>query len=635
MNTNKKKIRLQSILIISVIVELLLLFGLNALIYTQGAGESIQYAVDQMRNEVDKRVLLHIEYFSKIPDTINMLNRDAVLDGDLKIMDHNSERKLYHQVVAFRTVSRIYYGDQATGCFVGMHKKGDTPQLMVSDPATGYLTYYYNMDSQGNRKSLAKIIPGIYDPRLRPWYQEAVKSKMSHWSKIYSDWGTGYLCVSLARPVYTKDAKLAGVCCVDLFTHDISSFLYELHQDIPGSTFIVDKDGYLVAASFSDNRDNIGLESEQLIRAEESDSPIIRAACHTIKGNKENFTQIRTTERFEFDFAGEDQMLQVVPYSDQYGLEWLIVTMIPENVFMEKIYSKNRAMLILLFISCFLAILVGIRISRMISRPVSLLAEAADSIAAGELDQHVDNSHITEIDMLTQSFNSMGQQLKSLFENMESLVRERTSELSVTNKHLQDEITERIKAEEYIRHMASHDPLTNIPNRKLILDLLEKAMAWSQRRNELLGLMFLDLDDFKSVNDRFGHGSGDFVLQEIVRRVKSVLRSSDLMGRLGGDEFILILPGVSGRIEASAIAEKILKQIHRSYDIMDHEVILGASIGIVLFPNMAKDAQELISMADAAMYNAKNSGKNCNCFYEIENNQDKKTTDDGGDEIGQ
>ena len=160
-----------------------------------------------------------------------------------------------------------------------------------------------------------------------------------------------------------------------------------------------------------------------------------------------------------------------------------------------------------------------------------------------------------------------------------------------------------------LRHMAQHDPLTRLPNRRLLTAELEHSLARARRRGQRVALMFVDLDRIKGVNDRLGHQAGDAVLCETARRLRAAVRAEDLVGRWGGDEFLLVLEDVAGPGAALLMAEKLLAAVSRDLAVDGTPVHITASIGVALYPDHAQTASVLTGMADAAMYRAKQGGR--------------------------
>jgi diguanylate cyclase (GGDEF)-like protein len=191
------------------------------------------------------------------------------------------------------------------------------------------------------------------------------------------------------------------------------------------------------------------------------------------------------------------------------------------------------------------------------------------------------------------------------------------AELAERNEELNREIAERKLIETMVRHQASHDPLTGLPNRILFRDRLQGAIQRANRHHSRFALACIDIDGFKGVNDRHGHAAGDALLQEIARRLPMYLRSNDTVARLGGDEFALVLEEIDEPQMALQLCEKLCAALGEPYSLRVNgelvEVRVGASIGIAPYtPSGHADAEEhLMHAADNAMYEAKRNGKNC------------------------
>ncbi len=167
------------------------------------------------------------------------------------------------------------------------------------------------------------------------------------------------------------------------------------------------------------------------------------------------------------------------------------------------------------------------------------------------------------------------------------------------------------------RHLAYHDALTILPNRHLLHDRLQQALAQSKRSGKLAALLFLDLDGFKRINDTLGHGIGDLLLKSVAKRLKTTVRQVDTVARLGGDEFTIVLLEINHAQDAKDVAQKILKVISQPYKIEEHELFVTASVGISIYPDDGSDIESLIRKADIAMYRAKGQGKNNYQVYNL------------------
>ena len=177
------------------------------------------------------------------------------------------------------------------------------------------------------------------------------------------------------------------------------------------------------------------------------------------------------------------------------------------------------------------------------------------------------------------------------------------------------DITERKLIEQQFQSLAHYDTLTSLPNRAFLMERLSQALIQARWSNNILALLFLDLDRFKTINDTFGHDTGDQMLKEVSQRLLGCVRDSDTVGRMGGDEFLIILPKITKVQDATIIAQRVNESLSEPFLLSGHECTIGASIGISQFPSDGKDAETLFKNADVAMYKAKEAGMNTYQFY--------------------
>ena len=177
-----------------------------------------------------------------------------------------------------------------------------------------------------------------------------------------------------------------------------------------------------------------------------------------------------------------------------------------------------------------------------------------------------------------------------------------------------------VEAQEELQRMANYDVLTGLPNRNMLRGQLDQALRVASRIGDLVAVLFIDLDQFKQVNDTLGHASGDELLQVVALRLKNACRKEDMLGRLGGDEFLVIGQHIRTRNGAATLAAKLIRALDTPFDIEGHKMYVGGSIGISTFPNDGEDASTLIRNADVAMYHAKRGGGTRVAFYEEEMN---------------
>ena len=198
---------------------------------------------------------------------------------------------------------------------------------------------------------------------------------------------------------------------------------------------------------------------------------------------------------------------------------------------------------------------------------------------------------------------------------LEEIIESRTRELTVINADLLEQMNIRQKVERELEYLAYYDELTGLPNRSLFIESLRKSLSTAKRNKFLLGVLFIDLDKFKNINDSHGHYIGDRLLTIVSERLREILRDSDTIARNGGDEFLVVLDNMKDVREPYVVASKIIESMNTKFNIESHDIHIGASVGISMFPLDADDALDLLKMSDTAMYEAKKIGRNNFRFY--------------------
>jgi diguanylate cyclase (GGDEF)-like protein len=275
------------------------------------------------------------------------------------------------------------------------------------------------------------------------------------------------------------------------------------------------------------------------------------------------------------------------------------------------------------------------KLQRFISEPILQLVETSKRVSTDKdfSARAASDSH-DEVGVLVESFNEMLEQIEERDqalsrhrENLEAEVERRTGELRSVNSKLTREISQRQQAEERIRDLAYYDGLTGLPNRQLFQERLRRSLEWAQRQDELVGLLFLDLDRFKQVNDTLGHSAGDELLRKVSDRMHNSVRLGDYVGRpdlrelkgevsrLGGDEFTVLLTRLSASEDAAKVAQRVLDELAKPLPVGGYELYTTASIGIALYPADGEDLETLLRNADTAMYHAKSRNGNNYQFY--------------------
>jgi diguanylate cyclase (GGDEF)-like protein len=243
-----------------------------------------------------------------------------------------------------------------------------------------------------------------------------------------------------------------------------------------------------------------------------------------------------------------------------------------------------------------LALLLAISVSTILSvvRPVHRLIHATRRLSAGAVAK-VERGGITEIDQLAVAFNDMAQQLAAA-----------RAAVSAHQENLEQRVQERTHA---LQHLAEHDALTQLPNRRLLLQRLNEAVVRATKTGERVGVFFIDLDNFKNINDGLGHEFGDLVLLSVAQRLSETAASFGFAARLGGDEFTVLYPAAPDTESIAEMGRSLLRAFHRPLDVGDRKLTISASVGASIYPDHAAEPETLLRAADAALFRAKALGR--------------------------
>ncbi len=247
----------------------------------------------------------------------------------------------------------------------------------------------------------------------------------------------------------------------------------------------------------------------------------------------------------------------------------------------------------------------------------------ADFVLDGELSELAayypvqDRSRLVENGLCAEGWRTLGRNQERYLIFSAAPVRNGAGKIVAAIQTLED-ITRRKQAEDRMEYLAHFDSLTGLPNRLLFFDRLRQGVAEAERHGHRLGLLFLDLDGFKEVNDTFGHDAGDWVLGEVARRLKNSVRACDTVGRMGGDEFTILLDRIANVAEALLVLARIQQAFSSPFVLQGQTFTVGVSIGVSLYPLHGRGVATLVKKADTAMYRAKGDGSNSYRFAEEE-----------------
>ncbi|MBE9039554.1 PAS domain-containing protein, partial [Oscillatoriales cyanobacterium LEGE 11467] len=444
------KVPLRVVLVVPFVAQVVAAVGLVGYLSFRNGQQAVEDLATQLRDEITARIQDRLESYLKIPHRINQINVDDLELGKLDIQDiEGLERHFWQQIQRFESASYIYFGSEAE-VFSGAERGADNAFNVAywSQDLPGDEFETYATDDRGERTQLLSSVPD-YDLSSRPWYRGAARAGRASWGDIYV-WAAPYPNVALPAvlPVYNDARELEGVFAVDLSLLDIGKFLQSLKIGKTGETFIMERNGLLVATS----TDRVPFTSQngeqQRLRATEIEDRLIRTTAEHLLATFDDLSRIESSEQLTFKLDNRGQLVQVTPYRDDLGLDWFIVVVIPEADFMAQIYRNTQMTLGLCAIAFVVAVGSGIVTSNWITQPILYLGRASRRIANGELDRTVDRTdnrvvQIDELKALSESFNRMAAQLSVSFhalelmnEQLEQQVTERTARLAEAEAEL-------------------------------------------------------------------------------------------------------------------------------------------------------------------------------------------------------
>ncbi len=465
--------------------------------------------------------------------------------------------------------SYVYYGAN-NGEFVGLRRdKAGHFELRVREGnATGRTAYAVTGPGLAARGVAQRT--DSYDPRTRPRYLLAKQRGGLTWSQVYVGFSTQALTVTLAKPIYAAGSaarELRGVVATDIPLAALAEFVRDLQVSRTGVAFIVERDGTLIATSTADKLFSDGDANPEAmpvrLRADQSANALVRIAYAQLQQHAQpTRTKVRDVDvaHYAFDDAQGRVNMSATAQRDAAGLDWTMVVAIPRADHMGAVQRTVVENVLIALLAVAIAIAAGLWLMHRLTGDVRRLSEATRLLARGQAP--------------------------------ERMFAERHDELGVIAKAMED-----------FKDVLLIDPLTGALTRSAFEKRFANFVA--THTDVKLALLFVDLDRFKRINDQHGHASGDAVLAICAQRIASVMRKDDLLARFGGDEFVMMLPGVTAD-------DTLNRQIARVSAALDEPITLAGALmfargscGGALFTRDGDTLDQLVKVADARMYAAK------------------------------
>jgi diguanylate cyclase (GGDEF)-like protein len=501
-----------------------------------------------------------------------------------------------------------YYGDRQ-GRFFGLWRHSDQEaELRLRKQGQGPRSIYRFSGIKGPLGDLAQE-DRMFDPRERPWYRAAQSSTTPTWTSIYIDFKTSELVATRARRVNNSAGDFEGVVATDLSLQRVNAFLRRLALSENGLALVVEGDGNIIGVSRgphlrvlpggSAGGGGAGSPAQanepvnaRLNAAEHSD-PMVVATYAAVRGLLAKQTAHAPYAPSTGSFTGPGGEVVQVAYAslrDEAGLDWQLMVAVPRNDFLGEINTSFRNASLLAVLASAVVLLMGWLTLMSVTRELRVLTRAAKGVADGSASPPVTSDRNDELGALTRSFGDMQRRLLT-------------------------------------------DPLTGLANREAVVRRIEERLLQQRRLRDArpFAVLFADLNDFKRINDVYGHEAGDEALCELAKRLKSAVRGHDLVARFAGDEFVVFIETAGRRRDAETVRshiEAVLKQplqslVGRSPSPSAHTGAAasdgtpavsaaapptGGACGLAYYPDDGQDLQTLLKTADDDMYTRKPRG---------------------------
>jgi signal transduction histidine kinase len=438
--TSYRDLSLQNVITLPFLLQIFITIGLVGYFSWRNGEQAVNNVTSQLRSEVTAGVEKHLENYLKTPHLIVQLKQNSVRTGQLDINDFSTiQQDFWSTIQLFDSVRAIYLGDEI-GKFI--YTKSEAGKFYSQEVTKTPERKIYLLDSFGQKQKLIEV--DQYNPRERPWYINTKKIQGNNWSRVYNFTG-GELGITAAGLLQDNQGNIQGIVGVDLILSGIDRFLQNLKISKNGQVFILERNGYLIATSTDEPpfTFDAATKTEKRLRAIDSENSLVRATTEHITDYFHSLYNVDSLKQLEFKLKASNQLVQVVPYQDKFGLDWLIVVVLPEADFMGEIEANNRNTIWLCLLALALATILGIYTSRRIAQPIANLSQVTKMVAQSARAKNASTNFypvvkaksIKELKLLAESFNEMVIQLKEAFKSLEN-----------SNKTLEKRVEQRTEA---------------------------------------------------------------------------------------------------------------------------------------------------------------------------------------------
>ena len=412
------------LLVASFVLQIVAAVGIVGYLSFRNGERAVQELAQKLIAETGKRVEEKLTSFLEPIHWVNQLNAEAIdraeLNLQLERLQPRGDKFLWQQMRSFKSIQWISLGAEKSGEFLGIWRNphDNSLQIVAASKSTNFHSIYYATDGRGTRTAKLKAEPATYDARRRPWYKEAVAANKPIWTSIYPGVTPGTVFIAASQPIRDRNGKLLGVSAVNFSLSELQQYLDGIKLSKTGQIFAIERSGLLVASSSQESpfRKMSRKQQQQRLNVLESQTPVIRTAAEYLYEHFGGFGNIKQRQQLKFSRHGQEYFVEVLPFSDIYGLNWLIAIAVPKSDFLGEINRNTQTTILLCLVALLLSTIAGVLTARWVTLPLRRLNQAAKDIAAREFDRAVSVSRLEEVGELAESFNEMAAQLKKSFQ---------------------------------------------------------------------------------------------------------------------------------------------------------------------------------------------------------------------------
>jgi signal transduction histidine kinase len=451
------RLPLRVVLSVPFIIQILASTGTVGYLSYRNGQRAVSDLANQLMLQAGERVSDYLNTYLSVPEQLNQTNLDIIEAGLLNVYDFQSAGTLFRKQFDDYNVSYISYGLK-NGDFIGAGYFEESAKVVIEEVSTKTQNklHVYATNSLGNRIELIDV--SEYEFLDEDWYKATLEKGSTTWSEVYESEGwPGLLWIANNTPIRDQENQIIGVLSVDFLLSEISLFIKDINISENSRVFIFESDGLLIASSDQESPTVVEIDQPGKIRRRsvfESQDLLLQSAATYLKQHLKDFSSLKDAQKLTWRYNGRRQFILVQPWYDKDGLDWLVVTIVPENDFMAQINKNTRTTVLLSILTLIVATQVGLWTARWVTNPLRQLSRAAKNIEAGDLSQSIELNRQDELGALAQSFNHMAVQLDSSFRELQILnatledqVQARTLELSQALEQLRATQADLIESE--------------------------------------------------------------------------------------------------------------------------------------------------------------------------------------------